>query len=109
GVFTLASALCGMAPSMHFLIAARTLQGFGGAMMVPQTLAIAQVLFPPHERAMAFSLFGLTAGLASVTGPALGGLLIGLDIGGLDWRPIFLVNIPIGAIAVFGAWRFIPK
>lgn len=109
GVFTLASALCGLAPSMPFLIAARTLQGLGGAMMVPQTLAIAQVLFPPHERAMAFSLFGLTAGLASVTGPALGGLLIGADIGGLDWRPIFLVNIPIGAIAVFGAWRFIPS
>ena len=108
GVFTLGSTLCGLATSMQFLIAARVLQGLGGAMMVPQTLAIAQVLFPPHERAMAFSLFGLTAGLASVTGPAAGGFLIDADIYGLDWRPIFLVNIPVGALAVIGALRFIP-
>jgi len=109
GVFTLGSLLCGLATSMPFLISARLLQGAGGAMMVPQTLAIAQVLFPPRERAMAFSLFGLTAGLASVTGPVLGGLLIDLDIWGLEWRPIFLVNIPVGAIAVAGALRFIPR
>ena len=90
---------------MQFLIAARVLQGLGGAMMVPQTLAIAQVIFPPHERATAFSLFGLTAGLASVAGPVAGGLLIDADIYGLDWRPIFLVNIPVGALAVIGALR----
>ncbi len=107
-VFTIGSTLCGMAPSMSMLIAARVLQGVGGAMMVPQTLAIAQVLFPPHERAAAFSLFGLVAGLASVTGPAAGGFLIDVDIAGLDWRPIFLVNIPIGVLAVAGAFRFIP-
>lgn len=107
-VFTVGSTLCGMAPSMATLIAARVVQGIGGAMMVPQTLAIAQVLFPPHERAAAFSLFGLVAGLASVTGPAAGGFLIDADIAGLDWRPIFLVNIPIGVLAIGGALRFIP-
>jgi EmrB/QacA subfamily drug resistance transporter len=108
-VFTLGSLLCGLAPSMGGLIAARVVQGFGGAMMIPQTLAIAQVVFPPHERAAAFSLFGLVAGLAAVTGPVAGGLLIDADFYGLDWRPIFLINIPIGALAILGALRFIPR
>ena len=107
-VFSIGSALCGMAPSMPSLIGARVVQGVGGAMMIPQTLAIAQVIFPPHERAMAFSLFGLTAGLASVTGPVLGGLLIDADIMGLGWRPIFLVNLPVGAFAIAAAIRYIP-
>lgn len=107
-VFTAGSLLCGLAPSMGTLIAARVVQGLGGAMMIPQTLAIAQVLFPPHERGAAFSLFGLVAGLASVTGPVAGGLLIDAQIYGLDWRPIFLVNLPVGALAVAGALVFIP-
>ena len=96
GLFTLFSAFCGLAPSMDTLIAARVLQGLAGAMMMPQVLAIAQVMFPPQERGLAFSLFGLSAGLASVAGPLAGGLLIGADLFGLDWRPIFLVNIPVG-------------
>ena len=108
-VFTLGSALCGLAPGMRTLIAARVLQGVGGAMMIPQTLAITPALFPPHERGFAFSLFGLTAGLASVAGPVIGGLLIRADIVGLGWRPIFLVNIPIGIAAVFATLRFVPS
>ena len=107
-VFTFGSALCGLAPSMRMLIAARVLQGVGGAMMIPQTLALTPALFPPHERGLAFSLFGLTAGLASVAGPVVGGLLIRADILALGWRPIFLVNIPIGVAAVFAALRFVP-
>lgn len=106
--FTIASALCGMAPTMETLIVARAAQGVSGAMMAPQTLAIAQVIFPPKERGAAFALFGLTASFASVTGPIVGGLLIGADIGGLDWRPIFLVNIPVGIFAVVMALRFVP-
>ncbi len=78
-VFTIGSTLCGMAPSIEGLIAARVLQGIGGAMMTPQTLAIVPVLFQPKERGLAFALFGLSAGLASVTGPVLGGFLIGMD------------------------------
>ncbi len=70
GGFTLASALCGMAANIEMLIAARIIQGVGGAVMTPQVLAIAQVMFPPKERAMAFSLFGLTAGLASSPAPS---------------------------------------
>ncbi len=108
-VFTLGSAACGLAPSMPALVAARVLQGIGGGMMTPQTLAIVPALFRPEERGAPFALFGLTAGLASVTGPLLGGLLIGADLWGLGWRPIFLVNIPIGIAAILAARRFIPK
>jgi EmrB/QacA subfamily drug resistance transporter len=106
--FTLFSVLCGLAPTMGTLIAARLLQGIGGAMMVPQVLALAQVMFPPQERAVAFSLFGLSAGLASVAGPLAGGLLINADLLGLDWRPIFLVNLPIGLFAIVAASLIVP-
>jgi EmrB/QacA subfamily drug resistance transporter len=108
-VFTFGSALCGLAPSIYTLVAARVVQGIGGAMMTPQTLAIVPSLFAPKERGLAFALFGLSAGLASVTGPVLGGFLIGADIQGLDWRPIFLVNVPVGIIAVIGALKFVPN
>nr|WP_295886290.1 DHA2 family efflux MFS transporter permease subunit [uncultured Devosia sp.] len=107
--FTVASALCGMAPNIEFLIGARVVQGLAGAMMTPQVMAIATVTFPPHERSQAFSLFGLSAGLAAVCGPLLGGVLISANLFGLDWQPIFLVNIPIGIGAVVAGWFFIPR
>ncbi|MBB1249187.1 MFS transporter [Rhizobium sp. G21] len=108
GGFTLASAVCGMAANIEMLIAARIIQGVGGAVMTPQVLSIAQVMFPPKERAMAFSLFGLTAGLASVAGPVAGGSLIHADLFDLGWRPIFLINLPIGAFALWAGARIIP-
>jgi EmrB/QacA subfamily drug resistance transporter len=108
GAFTLASAVCGAAPSIEWLIAARVLQGIGGAVMIPQVLAIVQVTFPPEEKGLAFSMFGLTAGLASVAGPVTGGLLISADVLGLDWRPIFLVNIPLGLLAIVAGSMLIP-
>src|SRR6218665_1004489 len=77
--------------------------------MTPQVLAIAQVTFPPEEKGQAFSLFGLSSGLAAVAGPIVGGLLIGANFWGLDWRPIFLVNIPVGIIAVVAGWFLIPR
>ena len=107
-VFSIGSALCGLAPSIGGLVGARVLQGVGGAMMTPQTLAILPVLFAPQERGLAYALFGLAAGLASVTGPVVGGLLIAADIGGMGWRPIFLVNVPVGVIAVVAALRYVP-
>ncbi len=107
--FTVASAACGLAPSIEWLIAARVLQGLAGAIMTPQVLAIATVTFPPEERGQSFSLFGLSAGLAAVAGPIIGGLLIGANLGGLDWRPIFLVNVPIGILAVILGWYIIPR
>jgi EmrB/QacA subfamily drug resistance transporter len=108
GAFTFASLLCGIAPDIEFLIAARVFQGIAGAAMTPQVLSIAQTIFPPRERGVAFSLFGLSAGLASVVGPLLGGTLIGLDLGGLGWRPIFLINLPIGLFAMWRAHRVLP-
>ncbi|PXA99499.1 MFS transporter [Nostoc sp. 3335mG] len=107
--FTAASALCGLAPNIEFLIIARIIQGLAGAMMTPQVLAIATVTFPPQERGQAFSLFGLSAGLASVCGPILGGVLISANLYGLSWQPIFLVNIPIGIAAVAAGWFLIPR
>jgi len=106
--FTLFSLFCGVAPTMNTLIVARVLQGVASAAMMPQVLALAQVMFPPKERALAFSLFGLSAGLASVAGPLTGGLLINADLFGLDWRPIFLVNIPIGLFTVIAAMIVVP-
>ncbi len=107
--FTVTSGLCGVAPDMNTLIAARVLQGLAGAMMMPQVLAVVQVIFPPAERGLAFSFFGLSAGLASVAGPLVGGFLIDADLFGLDWRPIFLVNLPLGLVAVATGRALLPR
>jgi MFS family permease len=105
--FTLASALCGLAQSPEMLIGSRVLQGLMGAIMFPQILSVIQVTFPPQERGTAFGLFGATIGLATITGPLVGGLLIEADLLGLQWRPIFLVNVPIGAAALAVATRYL--
>jgi EmrB/QacA subfamily drug resistance transporter len=98
--FTIMSALCGAAQSPGELIACRVVQGAMGAIMVPQVLAVIQVIFPPKERIKALAGFGVTAGLGTVSGPLLGGLLIQHNLFGLGWRPIFLINVPVGIIAV---------
>ena len=108
GLFTLASALCGFAQTMPMLIWSRALQGIGGAMMVPQVMAILHVMFPPEQKARAFALAGVVASLGAVTGPLLGGALITGDIAGLDWRPIFLVNLPVGIFVIGAGRRWIP-
>ncbi|TFF17628.1 MFS transporter [Jiella endophytica] len=107
--FTVASMLCGVSPTIDVLVVARALQGLTGAMMMPQVLALVQVTFPPQERGFAFSFFGVTAGLASVAGPLAGGALISADLYDLAWRPIFLVNLPVGLFAVIAGWRLIPR
>jgi EmrB/QacA subfamily drug resistance transporter len=98
--FTIMSALCGAAQSPGMLIASRVVQGAMGAIMVPQVLSVIQVIFPPAERIKALAGFGVTAGLGTVSGPLLGGLLIQHNLFGLDWRPIFLINVPVGILAV---------
>jgi EmrB/QacA subfamily drug resistance transporter len=98
--FTIMSALCGAAQSPGMLIACRVVQGAMGAIMVPQVLAVIQVIFPPKERIKALAGFGVTAGLGTVSGPLIGGLLIQHNLLGLTWRPIFLINVPVGIIAV---------
>ena len=106
--FTVGSALCGLSHEIGMLVAARLFQGFSAAMMTPQVLALAQVMFPPHERARAFSFFGMMAGIATVSGPIIGGLLIDHDVFGLGWRAIFLINLPIGVFAVLAGWKLVP-
>jgi EmrB/QacA subfamily drug resistance transporter len=107
GAFTAASMLCGFAPSPGFLIAARALQGVAGALSFPQVLSIMQVSFPVSERAEAFGLFGTVIGTSAFSGNVLGGLLVSANIFGLSWRPIFLINLPIGIATVLAAARFV--
>jgi EmrB/QacA subfamily drug resistance transporter len=98
--FVAASAGCGLAAGPAVLIACRALQGAAAAVMVPQVLSMVQVTFPPHERPAALAAYGGTAGLAAVSGPLLGGLLTHADVAGLHWRSIFLVNVPVGLVAL---------
>src|SRR4051812_46950333 len=107
--FTVASMLCGLAPSPVFLIAARAVQGVTGALLFPQVLSIMQVTFPSHERAKAFGLFGTVIGTSSFSGNVLGGLLVSANIFGLSWRPIFLINLPIGILTVAAAAGFVKE
>lgn len=106
--FTIASLLCGLAQSPGQLIAARLLQGFTAAAMVPQVLALITSVFPPQERPKAVSWFGVAIGLGSIAGQILGGLLLNLNLFGWGWRTIFLVNLPVGAIALIAAGRLLP-
>ncbi|RKT17047.1 EmrB/QacA subfamily drug resistance transporter [Streptomyces sp. 1114.5] len=96
GVFTLASALCAAAANPEMLIGARVLQGAGAALMVPQVLSIIHVTFPDHERGKVFGMFGGVIGMGAVIGPIVGALLVESDLGGLGWRSIFLLNLPLG-------------
>ena len=103
-VFTLASALCGLSQNVSELIAARILQGVGGALLTPQTLSILTSLFPPERRGAAFGVWGGVAGLATVAGPTLGGALITY----VNWRWIFFINVPIGIAALIATFIIIP-
>ncbi|MEU9235617.1 MFS transporter [Streptomyces subrutilus] len=108
-LFTLSSLLCGIASGPDLLIAARVLQGAAAAVMVPQVLATLHVTFDGGSRAKAFGLYGTVMSLGSVIGPVLGGVLTQADLFGLGWRPIFLINLPIGIAAVVLGRRFLPE
>ncbi|GGX23683.1 MFS transporter [Streptomyces chryseus] len=108
-VFTLSSLLCGIANGPDVLIAARVLQGAAAAAMVPQVLATLHVTFDEGSRTKAFGLYGTVMSLGSVIGPVLGGVLTQADLFGLGWRPIFLINLPIGIAAVVLGRRFLPE
>src|SRR5205807_1908800 len=103
-VFTVASALCGLAQDGGQLIAARILQGIGGAILTPQTLSIITTIFPPERRGAAMGIWGAVAGVAAITGPTLGGFIIT----NLSWQWIFYVNVPVGIAAIILALVFIP-
>lgn len=104
-VFTLSSIWCGMSHTIEMLIIARVVQGLGASMMTPQTMAVITRIFPPDRRGTAMGLWGAVAGIATLTGPMLGGLLVG----GLGWEGIFFINVPVGVIAFIMAWRLVPR
>jgi EmrB/QacA subfamily drug resistance transporter len=100
-VFTLASIACSLAQSPGQLILARVIQGVGGAILTPQTLSILTNIFPADKRGAAFGIWGAVAGVASVTGPTLGGFLVT----NFSWQAVFWVNVPVGIVAfVLGIW-----
>jgi EmrB/QacA subfamily drug resistance transporter len=103
-LFTIASALCGLSQTDTQLIAARVLQGVGGAMLTPQTLTIITAIFPPQRRGAAFGIWGAVAGVSTILGPTLGGLIVT----NWDWRWIFYLNVPMGVLALLGAFLVIP-
>jgi EmrB/QacA subfamily drug resistance transporter len=104
-VFTLASAACGFAQNPQQLIAARIVQGVGGALLTPQTLSVITVIFPPERRGAAFGIWGAVAGVATVAGPTLGGYLVT----GWGWEWIFFVNVPVGAATIAMAAVLMPN
>jgi MFS family permease len=106
--FTFASALCGLATTPAMLVASRILQGAMAAMMAPQCSALVQILYRPHERGTVMGVFGAVGGAAAVLGPLVGGVLMKADLFGLGWRPIFLLNLPIGLAAIVGGLVLLP-
>jgi EmrB/QacA subfamily drug resistance transporter len=107
-LFTLASAACGVAPNAELLVAARVLQGLAGALLQPQVLAMIGLAYAGEDRARAFAAYGLTLGLGATLGQLVGGVLIHADLAGLGWRSCFLINVPIGLLAVVLAPRVVP-
>ncbi len=106
--FTVASLLCGLAPTAGALIAFRVLQGLFGAVMIPQGLAMVKQSFHPDDLQKAFIPFGPIMGLAAVLGPILAGFLIDADLFGTGWRMIFLINIPVGVVGTLLAVKYLP-
>lgn len=101
GVFLVSSLACGIAPSDTFLVAGRAVQGIGAAAMLATTVALLNTAYQGRDRGTAFGVWGATAGAAAATGPILGGVLTEA----LSWRWIFLVNIPVGLVAIYLARR----
>lgn len=102
-VFTVASALCAAANGVEFLVAARILQAVGAALLMPSSLGLLLAAYPPERRAGAVRIWAATSGVAAALGPVLGGLLVSVD-----WRWIFIVNLPVGIAALLAGRRFLP-
>lgn len=107
--FTAASVLCGTSGSPAELVAWRVVQGAMAGLMNPPILAVIQAVFPQQERGKAFGFYGAIAGVATAIGPLAGGLLIAWNPHGWDWRPVFLVNLPIGIAGIAAALRLVPQ
>ncbi len=103
-VFTLSSLWCGLTHGIAELIVARVFQGLGASMMTPQTMAVITRIFPATSRGKAMGLWGAVAGVATLVGPILGGVLVD----GLGWEWIFFINVPVGVVGFVLAWRQVP-
>jgi EmrB/QacA subfamily drug resistance transporter len=103
-VFTTSSLWCGLTSTVDGLIVARIFQGVGGALMTPQTMATITRIFPAESRGKAMALWGATAGVAMLVGPILGGVLVDA----LGWEWIFFINVPVGIVGLYLAWRLVP-
>jgi MFS family permease len=106
--FTVASLACGLAPEIYTLTCARFVQGAGAALMVPQVLSGIQLQFAGHDRIRALGYYAIALSGGAVAGQVLGGVLISADLFGASWRPIFLVNVPIGLALLVAARKFLP-
>ena len=104
-LFTVASLWCGLTGTIDQLIIARIFQGLGASMMTPQTMAVITRTFPAAHRGQAMALWGATAGVATLVGPILGGVLVDT----LGWEWIFFINVPIGILGFVLAWRLVPQ
>ncbi|ORB29345.1 MFS transporter [Mycolicibacterium parafortuitum] len=104
-VFTAASLWCGLSDTIGMLVAARVVQGLGAALLTPQTMTVITRTFPPHRRGVAMSVWGATAGVATLVGPLAGGVLVDH----LGWQWIFIVNVPIGVIGLAMAVWLVPS
>lgn len=108
-LFVVASISCACAPDTTFLIVARLVQGTAAAMISPNVLSLVGVIFTGADRVRAISVYGITLGIAAASGQLVGGVVIAADVGGLGWRGIFLINVPIGLAALCLARRFVPE
>lgn len=107
--FTITSFICGIAPSAGILIGARVLQGAAAALLLPQVLSTIQTALEEPAKTRAVSYYGAIGGLSAAVGQLLGGLFVWADLAGLGWRPIFLVNVPLGILAWVGTRRWVPE
>jgi len=108
-LFTLASAACGAAATPTELVIARLVQGIAGAMLMPNVLSIIGVLYNGPDRVRALGIYGTVMGGAAISGQLIGGALMATNVLGLGWRTCFLINVPVGALAVLLAPRLIPE
>ncbi|MGI8428903.1 MAG: MFS transporter [Solirubrobacteraceae bacterium] len=109
GLFTLASTGCGVAGSPALLVLSRLVQGVGAALLMPNVLSIIGVNYTGVDRGRALGAYGLVMGLAAVGGQLIGGALVQANLFGLGWRSCFLINLPIGALALMLAPRIVPE
>lgn len=107
--FTLASLACAIAPTILTLIVLRFVQGFLGAMLLPQGFGLIRDAFPPEDFGKAFAAYGPAFGLGGILGPIIGGFLIDANVFDLGWRAVFLVNVPIGLVATLISFRYLQK